>query len=134
LILKIGWLPDRDQTLALVDAVTPFANALSMTNCIAALVTDEQSRPVFQGAPRGIGGKAILEASLAQVRTFHELIRRGELKLIAVGGASSAADVRAYLDCGAQAVHMATAAMLNPLVAIEIRRAWSATMYKSFSS
>jgi len=41
--------------------------------------------------------------------------------LIGVGGISSAADVRDYLDAGAHACHLATAAMLNPAVGIEIR-------------
>jgi hypothetical protein len=33
--------------------------------------------------------------------------------------------VRAYLAAGAQSIHLATAAMINPAVAVEIRRAWS---------
>jgi dihydroorotate dehydrogenase (NAD+) catalytic subunit len=46
------------------------------------------------------------------------------LKLIGVGGATNAVDVKSYLDAGAESVHIATAAMVNPLVAQEIRREW----------
>jgi dihydroorotate dehydrogenase (NAD+) catalytic subunit len=47
-----------------------------------------------------------------------------DIKLIGVGGVSTVEDVRDYLAAGAQAVHIATAAMVNPLVAIEIKKAW----------
>jgi len=57
------------------------------------------------------------------MRMFSELVEsRGlSLKLIGVGGASTADHVRAYLDAGAESVHIATAAMVDPLVACRIR-------------
>jgi dihydroorotate dehydrogenase len=66
-------------------------------------------------------------ASLEQTRMFAGLI--GDqglgLSLVGVGGASSAADVRAYLDAGAESVHIATAAMVNPRTAQQVRRDWN---------
>jgi dihydroorotate dehydrogenase len=47
------------------------------------------------------------------------------LSLVGVGGFSSASDVRAYLDAGAEAVHIATAAMVNPLTAQQVRQDWN---------
>jgi dihydroorotate dehydrogenase len=44
--------------------------------------------------------------------------------LIGVGGAFTVDDVRRYLVAGAEAVHLATAAMLDPTVAIRIRSGW----------
>ena len=49
-----------------------------------------------------------------------------ELDLIGVGGASCYDDVQRYLRAGAHAVHIATAAMVNPLTAKIIRDQWSA--------
>ena len=62
---------------------------------------------------------------------FHELLSAGasELELIGVGGAGSATNVRGYLGAGAHAVHLATAAMLNPHVALEIKQEWQETRH-----
>ena len=56
------------------------------------------------------------------MRRFAEIARqRGyATKIIGVGGISSAAHVEQYLAAGAEAVQLATAPMINPLVAIEI--------------
>jgi dihydroorotate dehydrogenase (NAD+) catalytic subunit len=43
------------------------------------------------------------------------------VRMIGVGGASRAEHVRAYLDAGAEAVHLATAVMTDPLTACRIR-------------
>jgi dihydroorotate dehydrogenase len=62
------------------------------------------------------------------VDLFARLIRQRGLamQLVGVGGASTAEHVEAYLDAGAHAVHLATAAMVNAAVALEIRAAMSA--------
>ena len=51
--------------------------------------------------------------------------KNARTKLIGVGGAGSAADVHRYLDAGAESVHIATAAMVNPLVAMEVKQEMS---------
>ena len=100
------------------------SDALSMTNCISATVRDERGAKLFNGQPRGIGGDAIRDASIAQVRRFANLIeQRGySTRLVGVGGISTADHVRQYLDAGAEAVHLATAIMLDSLVGVQIRR------------
>ena len=123
-IIKLGHITDTDSAEDLATAVAPHADALVMTNSIAATVVDSQDRPAFDGAARGICGDATREASRAQVRIFSEIIRRRGLglEIIGVGGVSTAAHVHDYLQAGASAVHIATAAMTNPAVALEIRR------------
>ena len=59
LLLKIGHLTDQDQSLELLEAVTPFVDALVMVNGIAAQVTDEAGNPMFGGQSRGICGAVI---------------------------------------------------------------------------
>ncbi|MEQ8786599.1 MAG: hypothetical protein RIC55_09885 [Pirellulaceae bacterium] len=124
-ILKIGKLSGHEEAAALLDAVASHADALAMTNSIATTVrATDGATQLFDGQKRGICGDATRQASVAQTRLMHELIReRGlKLQLIGVGGASTAEHVREYLAAGAQAVHLATAAMVDPGVALAIRR------------
>jgi hypothetical protein len=46
------------------------------------------------------------------------------VRLVGVGGAFTADDVRRYLVAGAESVHLATAAMVDPTIALAIRSAW----------
>jgi dihydroorotate dehydrogenase len=125
-LLKIGHVPGVKEARTLAEAVAPFADALSMVNCLATHVRGVDGDLLFDGQPRGIGGAAIREASLRQVGLFSRVIRKLELplKVVGVGGISTAADCLAHLEAGAQAVHIATAAMLNSNLAREIRRDW----------
>lgn len=127
LLIKIGHVPDASTAGELVEALAPFVDALAMTNCIAARVKRPDGTLLFRGEPRGIGGSAILDTSLQQVRIFSKVIgsQGAALQLVGVGGAASAEDVRRYLRAGAQAVHIATAAMRDPLTAVQIRREWA---------
>jgi dihydroorotate dehydrogenase len=124
LLIKIGHITDESLAASLVQALSPHVNALVMVNCIPAKVLDGDDRPLFQGQARGIAGPAIYEAALAQVQLFDGIIRAqaSRLRLVGVGGISTAAQVQAHLKAGSHAVQLATAAMLNPLVAQEIRR------------
>jgi len=123
LLIKIGHVPDEGAAAAVLDAVAPAADALSMTNCLVATI-EGSAGPLFDGQPRGIGGEAIRSASVSQVRLFSRLIRERRLptKVIGVGGIFTAEHVREYLDAGAECVQLATAAMLDPLVGCRIRR------------
>jgi dihydroorotate dehydrogenase len=122
--LKMGHLADESQIERFLLAVGPHVEALAMTNCIAATVRLPNGTQLFDGQPRGIAGPAIRTASVEQVRRFADAIRRHGLptRLIGVGGASTAAHVAEYLAAGAESVHIATAAMRDPGVAMGIRR------------
>ena len=123
-VLKIGHLLSRSDAESLLDAVAPSIDALAMTNSVAATVAVEGDRLAFDGQQRGICGAATRKASLNQVRLFAELLQQQDrsLDVIGVGGAAAAEHVRQYLAGGASAVHIATAAMVNPLVGVEIKR------------
>ena len=122
-IIKMGYLNDDALAGELLEAVAPHIDALAMTNSISATVSNQSSTEMFGGQPRGIGGGAILAASVLQVRRFANLIRERNYQtvLIGVGGISRAADVRDYLAAGAESVQLATAAMVDPLVGLAIR-------------
>lgn len=128
LLVKIGHVEAIEAAGALVEALAPHVDGLSMTNSIATQVAARDGQLLFDGQRRGICGEATREASLAQTRMFAALVRKAALDwtLIGVGGASRVEHVRDYLAAGATAVHVATAAMTDPSVALNIRREWSA--------
>lgn len=129
-LLKIGHVTCPEEAAALARAVDRWADGLAMVNCLARRVRDEAGELMFDGEPRGIGGAGIRRAAVEQVRLFDRVIREAglQLKLVGVGGAGSAEDVRDYLAAGVQSVHLATAAMRDPAVGRRIRRDLSGMM------
>jgi dihydroorotate dehydrogenase (NAD+) catalytic subunit len=122
-IVKIGRVSTEADAAALLSAVDPHVNGIAMTNSIAARVVDGDT-VLFDGQPRGICGAATREASVQQVALFKKLIAAADhpIDIIGVGGAATAGHVQAYLNAGASAVHIATAAMVDPLVGVTIRK------------
>jgi dihydroorotate dehydrogenase len=123
-IVKIGHTSAENEAAALLEALAPFADALAMTNSVATRVLGTDGRFLFGGQRRGICGEATREASLGQLNLFARLAEQRGLatKMIAVGGASTAQHVRDYIAAGAESVHIATAAMVDPKVGLRIRR------------
>ena len=121
-IIKIGHVIPDQAIESLLDSVGDSCDAIAMTNSIAAVVKHGEQK-MFEGQSRGICGAAIQSESIRQVRRFAEVIKRKDLptQIIGVGGIASGKDVRGYLTAGAHACHLATAAMIDPTVAIKIR-------------
>ena len=124
LLLKVGYIKDPETAHALLEAVAPFADALVMVNGLSAKVRKHNAELLFEGQCRGIAGKAVRETAFEQLAMFDGLIREFgfDMCLVGVGGFGQAADVRACLDRGCEAVQFATAAMLNPGLGLAIRR------------
>lgn len=127
LILKIGHTTDSQAAKEFLSAVRPFASAIAMTNSVATTVQSKDGSLLFDGQKRGICGEATFEASLEQTRMFARLTREDHdtLRIISVGGVSSASDVTQCLQAGAESVQIATAAMVDPTVALRIRQNWA---------
>ena len=125
-LAKIGHLDNPTDAILLLDVVSEFVDGLAMTNSVATSVREPKGRLMFAGQKRGICGAATRKASIAQTKMFSELIKTKDLgiKLIGVGGVGTSEHVRAYLEAGAEAVHIATAAMVDPLVACSIRKSF----------
>jgi dihydroorotate dehydrogenase len=121
--IKIGHVTESDRAAALLDAISPYANALAMTNSVATHVESADGQLYFDGQQRGICGAATRTASLEQTRVFSKFKHdRGlDIDLIGVGGVSEAAHVTAQLEAGAASVQIATAAMCDPMIACRIR-------------
>lgn len=131
-LIKIGHVDNQEQAQKLLQSIQPFVSGIAMTNSVAAKVIDQQGNLLFAGEQRGICGHATREASLRQLQLFTHLTQ--ELSdetphphLIACGGISSVNDVKMFLASGAQATHLATAAMCDPYIAYKIRKAFSET-------
>jgi dihydroorotate dehydrogenase len=123
LVIKIGHSTDKAEIHNLLASVGDHATALAMTNSIATTVGPSDERPLFEGQKRGICGKAIHQASVAQVRRVDRIQAdtKQQLRWIGVGGIDTFRDVQDYLDAGAEACQLATAVMCDPEVAIKIR-------------
>ena len=123
LIAKIGHVQNSDAAVALLEAIESQVDALAMTNSVAATVQLESDESAFGGEKRGICGAATRCASTTQAAMFADLIREraASIRVIGVGGAGTTGDVRNYLAAGAECVHMATAPMVDPGVALRIR-------------
>ena len=124
LLLKIGHIDSREMAHALLEAVAPYVDALVMVNGLSAKVRQSSGELLFEGQCRGLAGEAIRETALGQLALFDGLIREFgiDVRLVGVGGLGQAADVRACLDRGCEAVQFATAAMLDPGLGLAIRR------------
>jgi dihydroorotate dehydrogenase len=125
LVLKVGAFDHREQAAAVVAASAPHAAAISTTNTVAALVSDASGAPLFGGQQRGIGGGTIRARCLAELIMLREVIVElgVDVRLIGVGGIASATDAIERLAAGAHHVQIATAAMLNPTIGVDIRDA-----------
>ncbi len=124
LVLKIGLFAGMPQAAEFIEAVRPYCAALSTVNSVSAVVRDESRSPYFDGAPRGIGGECVRDRCQSESAMLASVLRTSapQVRLIGVGGVSNADDVRQRLSAGAHHVQIATAAMLNPLLGIKIRR------------
>ncbi|MBL8177512.1 MAG: hypothetical protein JNK48_22740 [Bryobacterales bacterium] len=122
LALKVGLFPGRTCMEDVVAAVAPFADAICATNSITAKVAGEDGL-LFGGLRRGIGGRAIAARCLEETALLRRVLdaQGSPMDLISVGGVATAQDVRDRLHAGATHVQIATAAMIDPMVAIRIR-------------
>jgi dihydroorotate dehydrogenase len=125
-VVKIGHVTGEREAQTLLDALAPHVDGLAMTNSVAATIEGSDGQLLFDGQKRGICGDATRGASLRQTAEFARLRDRMGLRLslVGVGGASTAAHVRQYLDAGAEQVHLATAVMIDPGVGLAIRAGW----------
>ena len=123
LIAKVGHVSRPEHAESLLNAIEEHVDALAMTNSVAATVKYEDGTVAFDGQKRGICGAATRRASTNQSAMFSNLIQsRGtNTRLIGVGGAATGNDVRDYLKAGAECVHIATAAMIDPSIGLRIR-------------
>jgi dihydroorotate dehydrogenase len=124
LLAKIGYLPEDTPAREFLHAVADHLDAVIMVNGLATQVVDTSGQPCFDGHQRGIGGQAIHDVCVDQVRRCRDLLDKdgSQLPLVGCGGVSSTEQVRAMLDSGAQIVQIATSAMCEPAIGLKMRQ------------
>ena len=94
------------------------ADILSLINTVSAIAIDiHTKKPVLGNKVGGLSGPAIKPIALKAVWDVAQSV---DIPIIGIGGISNSADAIEFLLAGASAVQVGTAAMVNPLVMIEI--------------
>ena len=94
------------------------ADILSLINTISAMAIDiKTKKPVLGNKVGGLSGPAIKPIALKMVWEVAQTI---DLPIIGIGGISNSEDAIEFLLAGASAVEVGTAALINPLVMLEI--------------
>jgi dihydroorotate dehydrogenase len=126
-LVKVGHVPDPAALRDLLRAVAGAADAVTMINAPSRRIVAADGSPAFgPGRERaGVIGDAIFPLVVEQLRRAVAIEREDGLGLrfVAVGGVNSAERARVLLDAGAAAVQCASAAVWNPWLASEIKRA-----------
>jgi dihydroorotate dehydrogenase len=129
LFAKLGnYTPDEKGEATLrrvVQATAPYVQGYGAVNAVPVPVVGEDGGPALPGAGRqvaGVCGAALKATGLDVVRRLSRIRAAGgyDFAIIGVGGLASAADYRAYLEAGADAVQGATGPMWNYRLAVEI--------------
>ncbi len=108
--------------------LAPWTSGYVLVHAIPRRVVDEEGRAAFDGAGREwaeVVGAAMFPLASRQVEEMLAWRKAGawEHAVLAVGGISTVERARALLRHGADAVLVATAALFDPLFAVEFRRA-----------
>ena len=135
LLVKLGVVDDMEQIDLWIALAQLTRIGLVMINCVGARVRAvgaSSNTFHFGGDSRGIAGKAIAPAVKQQFHVFAEARKRqkASVSLLPVGGIDQAEEVTWFLDRGAEAIQVATAPMLNPHWAMEIRQSMQPTGYR----
>lgn len=130
LFIKIGYLSQVDLE-SLVIQCQRYVQGFVGINAISMPVVDQNKNPAFRERERircGVSGAAIRPWAMEVARNLIELRSKhkadNDYSIIAVGGANTPKDVTEYFNLGVDAVESCTAAMLNPLLATQVRAAF----------
>ena len=94
------------------------ADGLSLINTLLGMRVDLKTRkPILANRMGGLSGPAVLPVALRMVYQVYEAVK---IPLMGMGGVSSARDVIEMMLCGARAVQIGAANLVNPYVCREI--------------
>ncbi len=111
--------PEAHDFLGVAEAVIKAgSDALSLINTIRGMAVDiEKCRPQLANVFGGLSGPAIRPIAL---RYLHEVKRRFDIPVMAMGGIVNAQDALEFLITGAHLIAVGTANFINPKATIEI--------------
>jgi dihydroorotate dehydrogenase (NAD+) catalytic subunit len=126
LAVKIGHVPPGESLDRLFRALDGNADAIVLVNGMTRRVVDAAGAPVFGAHERvGVLGRAIHAPALELVRAAVVRARQEKRQpsIFAVGGAGGVAEAADFFDAGASAVLLGSSPMLDPLLAVTMKRA-----------
>jgi dihydroorotate dehydrogenase len=122
LIIKIGYLKDKEKLDQVAKANAPYVNAISGLNTLSFEVVNSDGTPALPGRLRsGVCGSAIRGCALDQASRLIELRQKEkyDFAIVGVGGVMTADHIRQFFNLGVDAVMSATGAMWNPHLAYQ---------------
>jgi len=122
LIIKIGYLHNKEKLADIVRANAPYIDAISGLNTLSFEVVSADGRPALPGRLRsGVCGSVIRGCALEQAKSIVALRQkeRYDFEIVGVGGVMTTDHIRQFIHCGVDAVMSATGAMWNPALAYQ---------------
>jgi len=122
LIIKIGYLSNKEKLAAMVKANAPHIAAISGLNTLSFEVVNADGTSALPGRLRsGVCGSAIRGCAMDQAKRVVELRQKEkyDFAIIGVGGVMTTEHIRQFLNLGIDAVMSATGAMWNPNLAYD---------------
>lgn len=105
----------RENAIAAVEAG---ADALSLINTLTGMMVDIKTRrPILKNLTGGMSGPAVKPVAL---RMVYQVSQAVDVPIIGMGGITTAKDVIEFMLCGASAVQVGTANIMNPLACVNI--------------
>jgi dihydroorotate dehydrogenase len=120
LFIKVGNFTHPDRLQRVLKAVAPHIEGIAGINTVKMTVMKDRDRPALPGRPQsGVCGAAIHASAVQFLRWTLEERRRNryDFVVLGVGGIMTPTDIRKFIDLGADAVEVATAAMWDPYLA-----------------
>jgi dihydroorotate dehydrogenase len=128
LIIKVGYFTDEQQDLLeeIIERVSPYIDAISAINTLAAPIVDKKGNQALPGPGRlraGVCGSCIKWAGLDMVKRLDDLRKKrsSRYQIIGVGGVMNVEDFHAYIEAGADIVQAVTAPIWNTGLAKQIK-------------
>jgi len=122
LIIKIGYIQNKNHLLKIIKSNAPFIDGISALNTISMKVRDKNGNQALPGKGRlksGICGRIIKSLSLDMTREIYRINQshKFDLTLCGVGGITSDYDIDEYLRSGADIAMTASGSMWDPMIA-----------------
>lgn len=125
LVVKVGAIDDPRHMTELLRRLAGTVDGVVMINAPSRTVLDHGGAFAFgEGRIRaGMMGDAVFDIAMTCVRNAVDIVQRDnlDLRILAVGGVTSAERIKAFLDAGAYAALAASAGVWDPYLAIRAK-------------
>ncbi len=125
LLVKIGILPDVEQYEQFLNWTQPYAQGISLVNCLQRRIHDPKGAPIFgkKFDRAGVLGWATFQQCLTHLRTISQAKQNTNSNqvILACGGVITVNKALMFRDSGADAIMMGGAPVFDPHLATQIK-------------